>query len=110
MTMVFLQPSALTTSLDPSNPSWASRAWLRARIHGKVWGANQSITVAEAIRCGTINGAHCLFMENDLGSITAGMLADFVLFAEDPHTTDPDRIKEIRVVRTVVGGNTVHEA
>ena len=44
------------------------------------------------------------------GSIAAGKLGDFVILAEDPHDVDPDRIKEIRIVRTVVGGTTVYEA
>ena len=33
-----------------------------------------------------------------------------VLLAADPHTTDPDKIKDIKVVRTVVGGETVYSA
>jgi predicted amidohydrolase YtcJ len=33
-----------------------------------------------------------------------------VVLAEDPHAVDPDQLKEIGVVRTVVGGTTVHEA
>ena len=39
-----------------------------------------------------------------------GKLADFVIFADDPHGVDPDQIKNITVVRTVVGGKTMHEA
>jgi len=35
-------------------------------------------------------------------------LADFVILAQDPHQADPDRIKEIKVVRTVVGGRTMY--
>ncbi len=44
------------------------------------------------------------------GSITAGKLADFVMLAEDPHDVDPSRLKDIAVVRTVVGGRTTWEA
>jgi hypothetical protein len=39
-----------------------------------------------------------------------GKLADFVLLGADPHDTDPDRIKEIPVLLTAVGGRVVHEA
>ncbi len=41
---------------------------------------------------------------------TPGKLVDMVIFAADPHDTDPDQIKNIPVLRTVVGGNTVFEA
>jgi predicted amidohydrolase YtcJ len=42
------------------------------------------------------------------GSITPGKLADFVMLAQDPHTVPANTIKDIKVVRTVVGGQTVH--
>lgn len=42
------------------------------------------------------------------GSIESGKLADFVALAEDPHEVEPDRIKEIEVVRTFVGEEPVH--
>ena len=75
---------------------------------GRTWGANQRISVDQALRVCTVNGAHASFEENIKGSISAGKLADFVILAEDPHKVDPQRIKDIRVVRTVVGGRTVH--
>jgi predicted amidohydrolase YtcJ len=76
----------------------------------EVWGANQRITVDEALRVTTINGAHATREETIKGSITPGKLADFVVLAEDPHTVDPSRIKDIKVVRTVVGGATAFQA
>lgn len=81
----------------------------RKDLAGRVWGPNQRISVDEALRVGTINGAHASFEEATKGSITAGKLADFVVLAEDPHDVDPDAISAIEVVRTVVGGETVHE-
>jgi predicted amidohydrolase YtcJ len=77
---------------------------------GKIWGANQRITVESAIQVNTLNGAYASKEENIKGSITPGKLADFVVLAEDPHTIDPEKIKDIRIARTVVGGNTVYEA
>jgi predicted amidohydrolase YtcJ len=77
---------------------------------GKVWGANQRITVEGAIRVNTLHGAYASKEENEKGSITPGKLADFVMLAEDPHTIDPEKIKDIKIARTVVGGNTVYEA
>jgi predicted amidohydrolase YtcJ len=75
---------------------------------GRVWGANQRITLDQALQVCTINGAHASFEEHVKGSITPGKLADFVILEQDPHAVDPDTIKTIRVLRTVVGGKTVH--
>ena len=75
---------------------------------GRVWGANQRITVEQALRVCTANGAYALFEENEKGTITAGKLADFVVLEKDPHETDPDDLKQTKVLRTVVGGKTVH--
>jgi predicted amidohydrolase YtcJ len=77
---------------------------------GKVWGANQRISVDEAIRVNTIHGAYASKEESVKGSITPGKLADFVVLSEDPHTIDPEKIKDLKIVRTVVGGATVYEA
>jgi predicted amidohydrolase YtcJ len=37
-------------------------------------------------------------------------VADFVVLSADPHAVSPDAIKDIRVLRTVTGGTTVHQA
>jgi predicted amidohydrolase YtcJ len=74
------------------------------------WGANQRVTVDEAIKINTLNGAYASHEENLKGSITDGKLADFVVLADDPHTVSPDKIKDIKIVRTVAGGTTVYQA
>ena len=80
----------------------------RKDTEGRVWGPNQRITVDEAIRVCTINGARASFEEHVKGSIASGKFADFVILAADPHEVDPDQIKNIEVVRTVAGGRTMH--
>jgi predicted amidohydrolase YtcJ len=82
----------------------------RKDFKGRVWGPNQRISVAQAMRICTVNGAYASFEEDMKGSITAGKLADLVILAADPHETDPDQIKNIPVLRTIVGGQTVFEA
>jgi predicted amidohydrolase YtcJ len=76
--------------------------------NGETWGPNQRISVDEALRVMTINGAYASYEEAIKGSITPGKLADFVILADDPHTVDQEKIKDIEIVRTVTGGNTVH--
>jgi predicted amidohydrolase YtcJ len=94
----------------PFEPMMAIQSMVTRKDYaGHVWGANQKITVDEALRVGTLNGAYAAHEEAIKGSITAGKLADFVILADDPHTVDPDAIKDIKIARTVVGGRTMYE-
>lgn len=82
----------------------------RKGFNGETWGANQKISVDEAIKVATLNGAYNTHEENVKGSITAGKLADYVVLADDLRTVDPSKIKDVKIVRTVVGGRTVYQA
>jgi predicted amidohydrolase YtcJ len=82
----------------------------RTGWNGETWGANQRISVAEALKVYTLNGAYNSHEERIKGSIAPGKLADFVLLSDDPHAVDPARIKDIRIVRTVAGGRTTYAA
>ncbi len=96
-------------SPGPYEPLMAIQSMVtRKDFAGRVWGPSQRITVDQALKICTVNGAYASFEEDQKGSIAAGKLGDFVVLAEDPRDVDPDRIKEIQVVRTVVGGRTVH--
>ncbi len=77
---------------------------------GKTWGANQRISVDEALAVNTINGAYASREESLKGSIAVAKLADFVVLADDPHAVDQEKIKDIQIVRTVVGGVPVYQA
>jgi predicted amidohydrolase YtcJ len=102
-------PSSSDYVPGPFEPLMAIQSMVtRKDWQGKTWGENQKVTVEEAIRIATLNGAYASFEENVKGSITAGKLGDFVILADDPHRVDPDRILDIPVVRTVIGGRTVH--
>ena len=81
----------------------------RKDVEGQVWGASQAISVEDALRICTVNGAYASFEEDVKGSITPGKLADFVFLGDDPRQTNPDEIKQIKIARTVVGGQTVFE-
>lgn len=95
----------------PYEPLMAMQSMVtRKDFRGRVWGANQRISVEQALRICTINGAYASFEEGIKGSITVGKLADFTMLAQDPHRTEPEQIKDIKVLCTVVGGKTVHSA
>lgn len=97
-------------SPGPFDPRMAIQGMVtRTGWDGKTWGANQKISLDEAIRVNTINGAYNSHEENIKGSITAGKLADYVVLAEDLRSIPVDRIKDVSIVRTVVGGRIVYE-
>src|SRR5579863_1409357 len=98
-------------SPGPFDPRMAIQGMVtRTGWNGETWGANQRISVEEALRVNTINGAYNSHEESIKGSISAGKLADFVVLADDPHAVDKEKIKDIEIVRTVVGGTTVYQA
>jgi predicted amidohydrolase YtcJ len=72
-------------------------------------GSHQRISVEEALRVNTINGAYNSHEEAIKGSITPGKLADFVILADDLHTVDKEKIKDSGIVRTVIGGSSVYQ-
>lgn len=95
----------------PFSPLMAIQAMVtRTGWDGKTWGANQRITIDEAIKVNTLNGAYNSHEEHIKGSITAGKLADYVVLADDPHTIAQDKIKDITIVRTVTGGKIQYQA
>jgi predicted amidohydrolase YtcJ len=97
-------------SPGPFDPRMAIQGMVtRTGWDGKTWGANQRISIDEALRVNTINGAYNAHEENVKGSIAAGKLADYVVIAEDLYSIPADRIKDVKIVRTVVGGKTVYE-
>jgi predicted amidohydrolase YtcJ len=92
----------------PFSPLMGIQAMVtRSGWNGEKWGLNQRVTVDEAIRISTLNGAYASHEENIKGSITPGKLADYVVLGEDPHTVAPDKIKDIPILQTVTGGRTV---
>jgi len=98
-------------SPGPFDPRMAIQGMVtRTGWDGKTWGANQRITLEEALRVLTLNGAYNSHEESIKGSITPGKLADFVVLADDPFTMPQDKIKDVQIVRTVVGGAGVYHA
>ncbi len=72
------------------------------------WVPAQKVSVEEALRAYTREGAYSSFEESDKGMLAPGMLADFVLLDRDLTKIPAAEIRDARVLRTVVGGKTVH--
>jgi predicted amidohydrolase YtcJ len=97
-------------SPGPFDPRMAIQGMVtRTGWDGKTWGSNQKISLDEAIRVNTLNGAYNSHEEDIKGSITAGKLADYVVLAQDLNSIPVNKIKDVKVIRTVVGGKTVYE-
>jgi predicted amidohydrolase YtcJ len=82
----------------------------RTDAKGNVWGPRQRVTVEEALRVGTRNGAYASYEENLKGSIEPGKLADLVVLGRDPLKADPRTLIDIPIERTMVGGAWRYEA
>jgi hypothetical protein len=102
-------PGASDYGPGPFEPLMALQSMVtRKDFSGNVWGPKQRVSLDEALTIATLNGAYASHEEQVKGSITAGKYADFVMLGKDPHDVNPDEIKNIDVVRTVVGGKTMH--
>ena len=71
------------------------------------WIPEQKITVEQALKCYTANNAYAGFQENKLGKLKKDMLADFVLLNEDLFAIAPEKIKDVKVLRTIINGKEV---
>jgi hypothetical protein len=84
----------------------------RSTLDGKNpdgWVPEQKISVEEALRAYTIHAAYASFEENIKGSLEPGKLADFVVLEKDITTIAPADLRQVIVLRTVVGGQVVWE-
>ncbi len=107
-----LRPPASSdyTASPPSPMLWLYSETTRKDPTGHVWGENQRITLPEAIRSATLDGAYASFEEHDKGSIEPGKLADFAVLAEDPFAVPDERWLDIKVERTMLGGRWIYES
>jgi predicted amidohydrolase YtcJ len=65
---------------------------------------DQRLGLMEAIRLLTVRGAYAISAEDDLGTITVGKLADFVVLSPDPRTVRPRMLDNVDVALVFVGG------
>lgn len=93
------------------NPFAGVDAAVTARtLDGKIWLADHSLTVFEAIRAYTVSPPRAIGRADRLGTIEVGKLADLAILEADPFSIAPERLPDVRVWATVVGGKLVYQA
>ena len=97
-----IHSDAPVTPLGPLFTAWC--AVNRMTPSGRVLGASHRISVAEALHAITMGAAWTLKADHEIGSIEVGKRADFAVLEDDPLTTDPMKLKDVRVWGTVLGG------
>ena len=73
------------------------------------WVPEQKITVEEALRAYTIDAAFASFEEDIKGSLVPGKLADIVILNQDITQISPEQIRDVKVIKTIVGGKIIFE-
>ncbi|MDH5346213.1 MAG: amidohydrolase family protein, partial [Gammaproteobacteria bacterium] len=80
----------------------------RKGLSGRVFAADEALTMAEALAGYTLNAAYLSFEEDIKGSIEPGKLADFIVLDRDLLATAPDHIMDTKVLETWLGGKLVY--
>ncbi|MCB9846550.1 MAG: amidohydrolase [Phycisphaeraceae bacterium] len=100
--------------VEPANPFLGFyAAVMREDEHGEPaggWNAQERMTREETLRAFTLSAAYASFEEQVKGSIEPGKYADFIVIDRDVMTCDAPEILGTRVLRTVIGGQTVWSA
>ncbi len=92
--------------MAPAEPlllMWA--AVNRISSDGAVWGPEERLSAADALRAVTLEGARSLGLEDEIGSIAPGKRADFTVLHEDPLGVAPHALRDIRIWGTVLDGH-----
>ncbi|HJU85994.1 MAG TPA: amidohydrolase family protein [Gemmatimonadota bacterium] len=74
------------------------------------WRPEERMTREEALACFTLDAAWAAGMEDEVGTLAVGKRADFIVVDRDPLTAPAEDLWKIRVLRTVIDGETVYEA
>ena len=94
--------------MAPASPLMLMHAAVnRDNFAGKVAGPNQRITTIEALRAVTINAAYVLRLEKLYGSIETGKYANFTILDKNPLKITSNEIKNIRILGTVLKGESL---
>lgn len=84
-------------------------AVMRQTERGEILQPEERVSVSQALELHTCNGAYASFEESIKGSLAPGKLADMVILSADPLSVPPEQLKDIKVEKTIIGGEVVWE-
>ena len=82
----------------------------RLTASNRVVGAEQCMTIQEALRAHTLEAAYAAHEEKIKGSIEVGKLADLAVWNQDPYTASVQQLWNATIAMTMVGGKIVYQA
>lgn len=97
-----LHSDASITPLGSLHTAWCAANRLTPK--GRTLGPEERISVWQALRAVTVDAAHQLHMDHEIGTLEAGKRADMVALGRDPLSLEPGELRDIAVRGTVLGG------
>ena len=91
--------------IDPMTGIYAAVMRSKTNAGNKI----ESLTVEEAVRFYTLGAAYAEFQEKEKGSITPGKLADFVILSDDIFSIESEKIRDVKILTTVMDGKIVYQ-
>lgn len=76
---------------------------------GRVYGAEEAVSIQDALRMYTANGPYLTWEEKDKGTLEPGKLADMIVLDTDPLTSPPEKLLSTKVELTIIGGRVVYD-
>lgn len=103
---------ALHSDNPVTTPKPLTQVWAVVNRQGlysgdKKWAPAEAVTVEQAMRMITIDAAYIMGLENKVGSIEPGKYADFTVLEADPTAVPKQKIKDIPIIGTVLGGRYI---
>ena len=92
-------------TMAPADPLFL--AWIAANrltMEGTIMGPSERLSLDKALRAITIEAAHVIGLEDEIGSISAGKKADFAVLEQDPYEVDVTSLKDIPIWGVVFEG------
>ena len=106
-----IEAAGSDVSVTPINPWWGIWAAVVRRDlkSGQILAPEERIPIEQALTLYTRNGAYAGFEEDRKGALEPGKLADFIVIDRDVLNVPADELKDVRVLQTFVGGQSVYD-